>query len=158
MNHSELTQRLQSLPFTANFSASMLQELAALAQVRTFARGQFIFHEGEVQRELFLVTRGYVVLEMCVPAGLCTRLLTIGPGELLAWSAILGEGKMTANAICQEDVELIALDGCALLKLCERDPAFGFRFMQQVALSLSKRLLGTRLQLLDMFAPPISAE
>jgi CRP-like cAMP-binding protein len=142
MQQHEVRERLQAVTFSRNFSASMIDALSTIAEWRTFARGQFVFHEGDLQHK------------MCVPAGECQRLLTVGPGELLAWSALLGGGKMTASAICQEDVEVIALDSRNLQAICERDHDFGYAFMRQVASSLSKRLLCTRLQMLDIFAPP----
>jgi CRP-like cAMP-binding protein len=71
---------------------------------------------------------------------------------MLAWSALLGEGRMTATAIAIEDTETIAIDADRLLEICTANPQVGFEVMRRMSLALSKRLLATRLQLLDLYS------
>ena len=95
---------------------------------------------------------------MQVPGRGQTRILTLGPGDLVAWSAILGDGRMTTSAVALEPSELVALPARYVIELCEQQPALGYRFMRGVAQAISRRLVGTRLQLLDLFsnsAPPL---
>ena len=53
--------------------------------------------------------------------------------------------------------ELIELSGTELTSLCRTDPALGYHLMHGLAGALAKRLLATRLQLLDLFAADASA-
>jgi CRP-like cAMP-binding protein len=72
---------------------------------------------------------------------------------MVGWSALLGEqGKMTASAIAVEDTELVVVQAERLRRLCEVSHDFGFHLMRSMASALAKRLLATRLQLLDLFA------
>jgi CRP-like cAMP-binding protein len=89
---------------------------------------------------------------MCLPARACTRILTLGPGDIVAWSALLDEGLMTATAVATEDTELIQFSGVELRTLCDADSRLGCGLMRRVAEALADRLLATRLQLLDLFA------
>ncbi len=59
---------------------------------------------------------------------------------------------MTATAIALEPAQLIAFPGQTLRELCEADHHFGYRLMFRLSQALSKRLLATRLQVLDLFA------
>lgn len=65
---------------------------------------------------------------------------------------------MTASGIALEESELIEFSGAELLRLCDADHDLGYLLMRRLAESLSKRLLATRLQLLDLFetqSPPV---
>jgi CRP-like cAMP-binding protein len=136
----------------ADLDDAQLDDVARLAAVEAHAAGTTLFKEGAENHTLYVVLSGSVALEMHVPGRGVVRILTVGPGEVLAWSAFLAEGTMTATGIVQQDVRLIAFSASRLKALCAADHSIGFAVMSQVAASLSKRLLGTRLQLLDLFA------
>ena len=74
---------------------------------------------------------------------------------MLAWSALLGDGQMTATATALEDTRLISTAGQHLAELCNTNREFGYQLMTRVAEALAKRLVATRLQLLDLFSPPV---
>lgn len=151
MKPDELSQTLAALQLSASWSEATLAKLAALLRPTEFRAGAVIFSEGDVQPWLYLIVAGEVALEMCVPARGCTRMLTLGPSDLLAWSAVVGEGRMTATAIAVTDVRTLAASSSDLLALCDADHEFGYEFMRELARALSKRLVATRLQLLDMY-------
>jgi CRP/FNR family cyclic AMP-dependent transcriptional regulator len=151
MQPQELVQVLATLHLGANLSEATLAKLAALLRPCEFAAGQVIFAEGDDQPWMYLILAGEVALEMCVPARGCTRILTLGPGDLLAWSALLGGNSMTATAIALSPVRTLAAASRDVRALCEADPTFGYEFMRELARALSKRLVATRLQLLDLY-------
>jgi CRP/FNR family transcriptional regulator, cyclic AMP receptor protein len=101
---------------------------------------------------LYLVRHGRVALEMHVPQRGAVRILTTGPGEMVGWSALLDQGRMTTSALATEDTELVVVPADRLKELCESNSKFGYHLMKRMADALSKRLVATRLQLLDLFA------
>ena len=149
--NQELHRALAELQFSAALSDASLKKLGELVQSCEFATGNVIFSEGDEHPRLYLISAGEVALEMCVPARGCTRILTLGPGELLGWSALFGEARMTATAIAQTSVHLLVASGQAVHALCEADHEFGYELMREIAAALSKRLVATRLQLLDLY-------
>lgn len=151
MDQSRLANVLGGLPFAALFSSEGLEAVAQMAEHRVAKAGDVLFREGEVHPFFYLVVSGQVILEMCIPARFCSRILTLGPGDIVAWSALLGGGRMTATATCQEPTELIVVDGQKLLALCDTDHDLGYQVMRELASALSRRLLATRLQMLDLF-------
>ncbi len=115
--------------------------------------GEFLFREGETQFLLHVLLHGQLDLVMQVPGRGSQRILSIGPGELVGWSALVGQGVMTCSALCIQKADVIAIDALALRELMESDHELGYQFMRMMSQALSARLTATRLQLLDLFAP-----
>jgi CRP-like cAMP-binding protein len=151
MTEPSLVETLGSLRFLEGITAEELQQVASVARLETHSPGALLFREGQSLARIFLVAEGSVSLEICVAGQGCKRIQTIGQGELLGWSPILGQPVMTATARALTAVRLISLDATQILALCAHDPAFGFTFMQRTAGALAARLNATRLQLLDVF-------
>lgn len=145
---------LQKAHFARQFPSSVLAKLAALARVIEWNEQDLIFREGDVQQNLYVISSGHVALEMNLPGRGASRILTVRSGELLAWSALLGSGRMTTSAITLEPTTAVAISGDQLQQLCQSDAEVGYHLMWQVASALSQRLVATRLQLLDLFAKP----
>lgn len=152
MDRKALREQLAEIAFSAELPDAVLDEIAATAVHVKFPGGTTIFREGSTDRRLYLLSSGRVALEMLVPGRASVRLLSLGPGDMLAWSALLGEGQMTATAIAVEDTDAVALAAERMLDLCDANPRVGYELMRRMSLALSKRLLATRLQLLDLFA------
>ena len=152
MDNASVISVLSAQRFFADLPEQTRILLTGLATLRSFAAGAVLFHEGAACQELFVVAAGHVALDMSVPGRGPVRILTVGPGELLGWSPLLGGGNMTAAATALQDSTVIALPGAALRDMCAADHDFGYRVMRQVALALSQRLVATRLQLLDLFS------
>lgn len=152
MDVNTLIEALQSSALANALSPDVAQELAAMAKWKSCPAGTVLFREGERSDAFYVVHRGHVMLEMCFPARGCTRLLTLGPGEIVAWSALVGDGRMTTTAVTADEVELVELSGTDLMQRCEANAQFGYRLMRCLSAALAKRLLATRLQMLDLFA------
>jgi CRP/FNR family cyclic AMP-dependent transcriptional regulator len=151
MDQAELRQLLREVRFSAQLTDATVAKLAGLVSIAEYRAGTVIFAEGAHHPWLALIVVGEVALEMCIPARGCTRILTLGPGDLLAWSALLGEGRMTAGAHALTDTRMLVAPAQAINDLCTNDHAFGYEFFRGVATALSNRLVATRLQLLDLY-------
>lgn len=138
--------------FFQDLSDEQHAALAAVARLQTFPPGAPLFREGAFCDDLYLVCEGQVALEMYLPTRGQVRLLTVGPGELLGWSPLLTATPMTASAVALQPTEVLALAAAPLRKLCATNHDIGYALMRQVSISLAKRLLATRLQLIDVFA------
>ncbi len=130
----------------------LIPQLADLAQDRVYLPGAILFQEGVAHGEFHIVASGHVRLDMAIPGRGRVPILSTGPGDVLAWSALVQQKIMTSTAVAQEPVRTIAFDGDALRQLCERNHEIGYYMMRQLAAALSHRLVATRLQLLDLFA------
>ena len=152
MESHELKFVLEELHFSALLPPELLERLAAESTVRQISAGEILFREGTVDDNFYIVHTGRLAIEMSIPGRGPVRILTVGPGDMVGWSALLGQGKMTAAAVAVEDSEVVVAPAKELRGLCAENPEFGFHLMKRMADALSRRLVATRLQLLDLFA------
>jgi CRP/FNR family transcriptional regulator len=150
MDKKTLAQVLRKLRFTAELPDPVLESLAGAATVRGYPRGTHLFHEMRDNHQLMIVWLGRVALDMQVPEHDSIRILTAGPGDVVGWSALLGNGKMTTSATALEDTQVVAFTAPELQAACESNHSFGYFLMNKIAVSLTERLLDTRKQLIDM--------
>lgn len=115
--------------------------------------GELLFREGGHSDCSYVLLHGQLDLLMKVPGRGDQRILTVGPGDFLAWSSVLGDGTMTCSALCRTDCQLFSLHAASLKSLLETDHELGYQFMRMLSGGLSHRLMATRLQMLDLFAP-----
>jgi CRP-like cAMP-binding protein len=147
-----LRQVLDELGFAADLPEAVLDELATAAALIDYPAGATIFHEGNENHFLYFVHTGHVGLDMHVPGRGRVRILTLGPGEMLAWSALVGDGRMTVSAIAIDDTQVVAAAAQKLSDICRNNHQVGYELMARMAQALAQRLTATRLQLLDLFA------
>ena len=148
---NDVIELMRAMPVFAEMHSSVLGELAAIAKVVTVPAGTLIFGEGDHHPDLYFVSSGTITLEMVTAQCGKQQILTVGDGDLIAWSALLGDSRMTASAVASEETLLIAFPADQLLALCESNRDLGYQVMLCVAKLISRRLLATRLQLLDVF-------
>ena len=129
----------------------LVVKLGRIAHARAYSVGEILFSEGTEHSEFHVIVDGHVRLDMFVPRRGRVPILTAGPGDVLAWSALVGNSTMTSTAIALEAVRTVAFPSDQLQSLCETEHEIGYHVMRQLASALSRRLLATRLQLLDLF-------
>jgi CRP-like cAMP-binding protein len=142
-----LLDELANLRFLRHFAPDHLRQIASIARLQEFQPEDVIFYEGEAARDVYLVLEGDVALEMNVPDRGVFRVHTVGAGELLGWSPVLGSGGMTATARALTRCRLAALDAAKIRALSEQAPQFGVDFFRRTAAALAERLRATRLHL-----------
>lgn len=145
---------LRETEFLSQLRPPLLEDVASCAQRECFLAEHVLFSEGSRNGVLYLVHRGTIALEMRVPGRGNVRILTISAGEMIGWSALLGQQIMSATAVVLEDAELLSFSAAELQTLCDHNHEIGYVVMHRMAIALSRRLLATRLQLLDLFNHP----
>ena len=151
MTNNNLVDTLRGIDFLEGFDENHLELLATVAEPVDFESAKVIFREGDSTDHVYLIVSGSVSLEICAPAVGCRRILTIDEGNLLGWSAVLGQSRVTTTARTLSAIKALRINTSQILTLCEHDPRFGYQFMRQVGLGLAKRLKAARLQLLNVF-------
>lgn len=151
MTRESVASVLREIPFFSGVSEDLIRQLAEMGQIVEHPAGSVVFRQGDPATTLHLVVSGQILLEICASGVGCKRLLTVGSGELLGYSTLLGESRLTATARAVTEAETLQFSGPQVLALCQENPRFGYECMRQTALALAKRLNGTRLQLLDIY-------
>ena len=137
--------------FVTELSPRAQEKVFAEAEVIRYKAGTIIFREGDHSKDFFIIKSGQVVLEITVPPKGRRSILTVGPGELFSWSALVEPRVENASARASVDTEALRVDGETLMKLCEEDSALGLEVYRTLAKVISSRLIATRLQFLDVF-------
>ena len=138
------------------FAALDGEELAALAEMSRLERraaGTVVFKEGDTSPDLYFVLEGCVALGTRVPGRGESNFLTLGPGDLMGWTALL-RARRVATARVTASAQLLRIPASDLLELCERNHRVGYAVMTQAFEELAGRLQDTRLQLIDIFGAP----
>jgi CRP-like cAMP-binding protein len=148
---NDIVSALRGMRALEGLSHEHVDRLASIAEEVAFPAGAIIFREGDPATDVYLLMEGSVSVEICAPSVGCRRILTVAEGELLGWSPVLEQGKLTASARTQAPTLAVKINGQRLLALCDEDPRFGYEFMRRAALALAKRLSATRLQLLNLY-------
>lgn len=143
--------------FLRSIPSALIERLDRISRRCDFPPGMTLFKEGQDNRDFHILTEGRVRLEMLVPRRGRIPIMTAGKGDILAWSALIGNSIMTTSATALVPVKTVAIDGEALRALCEEEHDIGFHVMRQLASAVSRRLVATRLQLLDLFAEQVPA-
>ncbi len=153
-------ETLKNMRFLEGFSDDHLQHIASVAEIKEFPAGSVVFRKGQPSSSVYLVVQGNITLEFNEPASGAMQSQTVGSGELLGWTPVLGPGFMTATARVQTPSTLLVLNAVQIRSFGAYDPSFGFAFMQRIAQVLASRLSATRLLLLDVYReqPPVASE
>ncbi len=150
-DEENVVEMLRAISVFADADADILGELESLARVVTVPKGAVVFSEGDKHTDVYFVSSGTIALDMVTTECGNQRVLTVGDGDLLAWSAMLSDCRMTASAVATEPSRMLAFPADKLRELCDANHDVGYVVMAGIAKLVSRRLLATRLQLLDLF-------
>lgn len=137
--------------FGSRLPAVARERLAPHIQTAEYDAGAEILREGEPMRSLGIVLTGRVALRLRVPERGPTTILTVEPGDVVGWSAVVPPHRASDTAVALLPTELLLIDGAALRAELSADPELAAPVYLSLLEALARRLTGTRLQLLDLF-------
>lgn len=146
-----IEKRLQRHPFLREVSADNILMLAEVTRPMVFQPGEWIVRQGHKAQYLFLVESGVVELGL-LKKGKGTPLVIshIRKGGSVGWSWAFPPFIWKFDARAKTRVETLALEGRAIMDKCGLYPLLGYEMMKKLAYSLSRRLEGTRHQLVHL--------
>ncbi len=142
---------LASSWFGSGLSVHARSRLSEFASLQVIAPGTTLTREGEETSLLAIVVRGRVALQMHVPERGTTTILTVEPGDIVGWSAIVPPHRSTSTAVAIEESTLLVIEARPLRALLEADLALAATLYPRLLEALGRRLSATRQQLLDLY-------
>ena len=134
-------------------STSVSDRLAPLTRPLDFDAGATVLREGVDTPFLGEILSGRVALRRRVPElGDRITIVTIEPGELIGWSAVVPPYRATVDAVATEATRLLAIDAVSLRARLAEDTELAAQLLPLILESVSDRLGATWDQLLDMYA------
>jgi CRP-like cAMP-binding protein len=140
--------------FGSSLDPEMRSRLASLGRRVRYEAGGVLLREGELADDLGIVISGRIALSVRVPERGNVTILTVEPGDIVGWSAIVPPHRSTSTAIALVASEVLAFDGPDLRVALDADPSLAAAVYPRVLRAMARRLDGTRLQLLDLFTSP----
>jgi CRP/FNR family transcriptional regulator, cyclic AMP receptor protein len=150
MMEKGIEETLRTSQFFREFDTEHLKKLAAIGRAVDFPAHHTIFEEHAPAKEVYVILSGKISLAICDEKKSCRQIASIGEGELLGWSPLVGRPRLYDTARTVTAVKSLEFNGGALMQFCESNPSFGFKFMHRIACTLAARLSSTRLQLLEL--------
>jgi CRP/FNR family cyclic AMP-dependent transcriptional regulator len=152
MEGPTMLELLRSGHVFADLEPQHLQQVAACASEVVWPADHLVFREGEPDDKLYVLLDGLVALDTYIPNRGRATIQTLGPGDILGWSAAVPQvQKKTASARTLLATRAIAIDAAALHAACEADHDLGYHVYRALTVVIASRLKATRLQLLDIF-------
>src|SRR5215212_4370522 len=150
MTDKGIEEKLPTSQFFREFDAEHLKQLAGICRAVDFPARATIFEEHAPAKEVYVILSGQISLAICDEKKSCRQIASVGEGDLMGWSPLVGRPRLYDTARTVTAVEALEFDGGALMQFCESNPSFGFKFMHRIACTLAGRLSSTRLQLLEL--------
>ena len=140
--------QLKKINFFEGFSPAQLQQIATHCIEKEYSAGEVICQENEPATHLYFLSKGLMDVVIQLPRGNPVTALTIYPGELFGWSALVAPYLFTSSAVTKEPSMVITLEAAILKGLFSTDTELGYEIMARIAATASQRLRETRQQLL----------
>lgn len=147
---TDLQTMLAAHPFAGSLTEHDIARLAELARVERFGPNQVIYREDEPARDLLLLLRGRVAIEMHAPPGV-VLLESLDAGTTVGWSTFFPPHTWGCDIRALEATEALAIDGERLRPQLEQAPDFGLRVMRALLATVHQRLERSRLHRMDLY-------
>ncbi len=140
--------KLKEFKFFNGLEEDFLEEMAIVASLKDYKKGEYIFKEGDDSDFLYIVEKGKVALETRVYSEKVVRLATVIKDDYFGWSSVVEPYKCTASRYALEDTTCLLLDGKVMREACRNNTKLGYFLMEKVAKMISIQLKKTREQLI----------
>ena len=143
---------LRTLPMFRGLTPEVPAKLAAIATVRDYHRGDFLWHEGDESDSLTLIVKGRVKIVREAAQG-DVILEIFGEGEPVGSIAVYNYMPYPASAIALEDVSVLALPRRDYFELLDRQPEFArgiIRELTRLTVALTRKVAEARGQRVEV--------
>jgi len=151
-------KELDSVPLFQGVDNCILQLLEPLFEPFSCPEGTTIFEQGDPALYLYLILEGSVEIVYKPYDGPPLTITTLVPGNIVGWSAAIGNTAYTSRAICKEDCQTIRMSSRDLHKLCAKEPEAGRIILNLLAESVSPRWHDAQSQIQALLNTNVSAK
>ena len=129
---------LSSIPLFLDLDDVELANVEEHCTPRKYPKNSMVILEEEFGDIIFIILNGTVKITRVNDEGKEVILALLGPGEIFGEMAILDGEARSANALAQEDCELLAIQKSEFLNLLRRNFKISFALMRELAKRLRK--------------------
>jgi len=148
---------LDSIPLFKGVDDHILHLLEPLFEPYSCTAETVIFEQGDPALFLYLILDGTVEVNYKPYDGPPLTVTTLTPGNIVGWSAAIGNATYTSGAVCKEDCEAIRMSKRDLYNLCATEPEAGRIILSLLAESVSPRWQDAQSQIQVLLNNTLSA-
>jgi CRP-like cAMP-binding protein len=145
----DIVTALRSMEFFHDMDPKYLRRLATIADQVTYEKGDLVYKEGDLDRGMYLIQEGEVVIEMKAPDQGYAPVLTVGKGQLFGWSSLFPGQRKHARARVLKNTRAYLIDGDRLNHLFESDHELENVVMRRMIKLVGERVYATRQKLVE---------
>jgi CRP-like cAMP-binding protein len=151
-DYSAVITMLNHTWFGSDLAPETQERLAKLGELQDFEAEEVVLREGEDATEMGILISGRLALRTLVPERGPVTILSVEPGDIFGWSAVLPAVKAQSTVVATEKSQALVIEGTKLREALKADHALAASLYPRVLQAVARRLRATRLQLLDLFA------
>ncbi len=147
MDPMEIISTLESCDLFNELEKVNIEKIAGLCRVEKYRPGEYIFRQGELGENLYIIADGHIFLERTIDLG--TRkgnaiIGTLGKGKAFGcWSTLLdGPHNLMASAACQKATHVVVMKGVDLQDMMLDNVGLGLNVFRKLCYILRGRLQG----------------
>jgi CRP-like cAMP-binding protein len=144
--------RLTGTWFGESLSSQTRERLGAIGELRRVDAGAVLLREGAECDRFGILLDGLLSLRVAVAGRGRATLMTVEPGETFGWSAVVPPYRSTSTVVALQPSEVLVFDAEQLRALLREDDALAATIYPRLLQCVSRRLVATRTQLLDLYA------
>jgi CRP-like cAMP-binding protein len=152
MHEDGAAVRLRGTWFGEALSAHARDRLATIAELKALDAGAVLVREGADTERMGILLGGLLALRVAVAGRGRATLMTVEPGDVFGWSAVVPPYRSTSTVVALQPSEVITFDAERLRALLGEDDALAASLYPRLLGCVSRRLVATRTQLLDLYA------
>ena len=133
-----ITDNLNNISIFIDLDEDELKDVSESCTPRNYPKNSMIILEEEFGDIVFIIITGTVKITRVNDEGKEVILSLLGPGEIFGEMAIIDGEARSANALAQENCELIAIQRSEFLRLLRRNFKISFALMGELAKRLRK--------------------
>jgi CRP-like cAMP-binding protein len=137
--------------FGAGLPVTARADLAVIGTVEDVPEGQILVREGHPCESMGVLVTGRIGIRLGLPGLEDRTVLTIEPGDIFGWSAVVPPSIATSTCIATTPSRVIMFDGVGLGAALATDCELAAVVYQRVLIAVARRLSATRVQLLDLY-------
>ncbi|MCD6273118.1 MAG: cyclic nucleotide-binding domain-containing protein [Deltaproteobacteria bacterium] len=145
MDREEMKQVIASCELFDGLEKSDIDKIINLCREKTFNVGEYIFHQGDSGKHLYIIIEGQVMLERSINLGTRKGIVSmgiLGQGHVLgSWSLLLDRSSLLlSSTVCQKTTRTLTMSGADLRNLMLINKNFGFNVLEKLCFLLKGRI------------------
>jgi CRP/FNR family transcriptional regulator, cyclic AMP receptor protein len=134
------TGELRAFKIFDELNERELESVAKIAKTETLGAGARLTEIGAPASRAYLIKEGSVTIFVHGADGSEMPVDSVGPGDVIGWSALTGPYTYTAACSCAERSTLIVLNGSRIRELFEVNNHIGYRVLKCMGSIVAKRM------------------